>query len=370
MQDPMIDPLVSVFHEHLPDGADPQIHWIRYEPSRADEAGGVPAANLTILMIPGAGHSAAGFDLLARRLARMGLRCVAINPRGKGVGEDVSSWSRSIHTATMLDAVADVISVMDRLSATQHLHPERYVVLGHSYGGAIARYVAQQRRVAGLILLQAFTPREVREVILSFVGGMLAHVHPYLAILPPLNFTALFSTRRRRRITLLGPTATWADDARCAAQLCAESRSALTGALSLSRARSGPRALTEPLCDRALVIGSEADRMVPARLAEAIANELQWHGVSRAQPAVVPGAPHSGFLMDAYVDAHVELIAPFCASLAVSHLAPVGEARMLPLADDEMGVLDVMSLRREPLWQMDALQPEGAKTQESTDVRP
>jgi pimeloyl-ACP methyl ester carboxylesterase len=259
---------------------------------------------------------------------------------------------------------------MDRLSATQHLHPERYMVLGHSYGGAIARYVAQQRRVAGLILLQAFTPREVREVILSFVGGMLAHVHPYLAILPPLNFTALFSTRRRRRITLLGPTATWADDARCAAQLCAESRSALTDALSLSRARSGPRALTEPLCDRALVIGSEADRMVPARLAEAIANELQWHGVSRAQPAVVPGAPHSGFLMDAYVDAYVELIAPFCASLAVSHLAPIGEARMVQAPVGELGAVEVMTLQREPERRTNTIPSGGAKTEESTDVRP
>jgi hypothetical protein len=85
-------------------------------------------------------------------------------------------------------------------------------------------------------------PRQLPRVITAFVAGMLRRGHPLLALLPPLQFTALFTTARRRRITLLGPRATPEDDARCAAQLCPESRRALTDTLALGRAR--PRAHT------------------------------------------------------------------------------------------------------------------------------
>jgi hypothetical protein len=59
---------------------------------------------MDLVLVPGAGHSAAGFDLLARRLAGgFGIRCVALNPRGKGVGGDVSTWSRPLDEAVTLD---------------------------------------------------------------------------------------------------------------------------------------------------------------------------------------------------------------------------------------------------------------------------
>jgi hypothetical protein len=166
---------------------------------------------------------------------------------------------------------------------------------------------------------------------------------------------------------LLGPTATPADDARCAAHLCAESRKALTDMLALNRARSGPVALTEPLTDRALVIGGERDRMVPAGLVENIANELRWLGVTRAQPAVVPGAPHDAFLMDAYVDAYVELIAPFCARIAVSHQSPIGDARMPQAPVGELGAVELMAIGQEPQRRMNTLPSEGAETEEPTE---
>jgi pimeloyl-ACP methyl ester carboxylesterase len=323
----MREDLMTVFHEALPDGRDPRIHWIRYEPTPADEAGGAPAMNLTLVMIPGAGHSALAFDLLARRLARMGLRSVAINPRGKGVGDDVSLWSRSIHRATTLDAVADVISVMEHLSATQFLPPNRYIVLGHSYGGIVARYVAQQRAVSGLILLQSFMPDQFGKVVFSFTTGMLRRGHPYLALLPPISFTSLFTTRRRRRITILGSNATSADDARCAAQLCRESRKALLDTVALGRASYAPRALGRLLTDQALVFGGGADRMVPWRTTRQVADDLEWRGVRQVSWQLLPAAPHDAFLMDAHVGAIADAIPVFFGSLLASRI-PVGDGRM------------------------------------------
>jgi pimeloyl-ACP methyl ester carboxylesterase len=261
----MSDTLVTTIHEALRPGSDPGLHWIRYEPAPADAQGDVPPWRLTRVLVPGAGHSA-GFDLLARRLAGgFGIRCVALNPRGKGVGDDISTWSRPLDEAITLDQVADVLAVIEHLTTSPYLHLARIALLGHSYGGAVARLAAQQAPtpLAGLVLLQSFMPRQLPRLVTAFVAAMLRRGRPYLALLPPIRFTALFSTPRRRRITLLGPRATAEDNARCAAQLCPESRRALTDSLALGRARSGPGVPTRPRTDRALIFGGAWDLMVP-----------------------------------------------------------------------------------------------------------
>jgi pimeloyl-ACP methyl ester carboxylesterase len=330
----MSDALVTTIHETLPADADPGLQWIRYEPARSDAAGDLPPWRLTLLLVPGAGHSAAGFDLLARRLAGgFGIRCVALNPRGKGVGEDLSTWSRPLDEAVTLDQVADVLTVMEHLTTTRYLHPARIALLGHSYGGAVARLAAQQSAapLAGLILLQSFIPRQLPRVVTAFVAGMLRRRHPFLALLPPIRFTALFTTPRRRRITLLGPSATDEDDAHCAAQLCSESRRALTDTLALGRARSGPGAPARPHTDRALIFCGECDRMVPIAAARRIADEMRALGLPQVQWTPLRHAPHDAFLMERHVDEIAETIALFFGRLVASDSAPIGsseEARM------------------------------------------
>ena len=143
--------------------------------------------NLTLLMLSGAGHSAIGFDLLARWLARLGVRCAAINLRGKGLGADRSSWSRSIDAATTLNAVADTLRVLDHRSATGLLPPTRYLALRHRCGGIFARYVAHQRAVAALIMIQRFLRATSAASYATFVGDILLHGHPGLALLPPIS---------------------------------------------------------------------------------------------------------------------------------------------------------------------------------------
>ncbi len=320
----MSDALAPTIHEALPTGSDPCLHWIRYEPASADAAAdAMPPWRLTLLLVPGAGHSAAGFELLARRLAGFGIRCVALNPRGKGVGDDVSIWSRPLDEAVTLDQVADVLAVMEHLTTALYLHPARIALLGHSYGGAVARIAAQQAAapLAGLILLQSFMPRQLPRVVTAFVAGMLRRGHPYLALLPPIQFTALFTTARRRRTTLLGPRSTGEDDARCA----------LTDTLALGRARSGPGAPARPHTDRALIFGGAWDRMVPMAATRQIADDLRALGLPHVQWTELRRAPHDAFLMERHVDEIAETIALFFGSLVASDGAPIGsseEARM------------------------------------------
>jgi pimeloyl-ACP methyl ester carboxylesterase len=341
----MSDALVTILHEALPTGSDPCLHWIHYEPATADTGGDLardmPPWRLTLLLVPGAGHSAAGFDLLARRLAgRFGIRCVALNPRGKGVGADVSSWSRPLDEVVTLDQVTDVLAVVEHLATSLYLHPARIALLGHSYGGAIARIAAQQAAasLAGLILLQSFMPLQLPRVVTAFVAGMLRRGHPLLALLPPIRFTALFTTKRRRRITLLGPNATVEDDARCAAQLCPESRRALMDTLALGRARSGPGAPARPHTVRALVFGGDWDRMVPLSAPRQSVDELRALRLPHLQWTSLRRAPHDAFLMERHVDEIAETIALFFGTLVASGRAAIGaseEARMRLAPDVE-----------------------------------
>jgi len=327
------DSLLSVSYEALPYETDPRICYTRYEPAPADEAGGIPPFNLTLILVPGAGHSAAGFDPLAICLAAFGLRCVAVNPRGKGVGEHVSAWGRPLDEATTLDFADDVLAVMDHLSAAAHIHPESFVLLGHSYGGIIARYAAQRRDAAGLVLLQSFMPRQALRVNLAFLATMLPW-HPGLAFAPFRRFTALFTTRRRRRITLLGRGASAEDDARAAAQLCPESRRALFDVIGMGMVRKGPRAEARPRTRHALISGGDRDRLVSWRSTRRLARQFERRDGIEATWIRLRGAPHHAFLMDRHLPEVTAAIIQFCAHvLPAGSRVPMGDGRMAPFVE-------------------------------------
>ncbi len=98
---------------------------------------GVSPTSATALLVPGYTGSKEDFQPLLRPLAAAGIHAVAIDQRG----QYQSDWARTAAGYTLDALAADVIAVAELLRKTADvLH-----LLGHSFGGLVARMAVLQR---------------------------------------------------------------------------------------------------------------------------------------------------------------------------------------------------------------------------------
>ncbi|MDF1792155.1 MAG: alpha/beta fold hydrolase [Thalassobaculaceae bacterium] len=95
-----------------------------------------------VLLVHGAYHGAWCWDKWVDRLAEDGRQVHALDLRGHGGLEPDAAFV----TAGVAEMVQDVVMAIDAI-------PGRPVVVGHSLGGLIVALAAQQRDVAGLLLV-------------------------------------------------------------------------------------------------------------------------------------------------------------------------------------------------------------------------
>ena len=104
-----------------------------------DREGGEPP----IVMLPGLSANAHAFDGLVAAGLSPRFRTIALDLRGRGDSDKPDTGY------TLEDHAADVLALLD------HLGIERATILGHSFGGLLAIYLAAKhpQRVASLVLL-------------------------------------------------------------------------------------------------------------------------------------------------------------------------------------------------------------------------
>lgn len=110
---------------------------------------GVSTAMATVLLVPGYTGSKEDFQPLLRPLAAAGIRAVAIDQRG----QYQSDWARTAAGYELEPLAEDVAAIADQLRArTNRLH-----LLGHSFGGLVARQAVLQRPELfdGLVLMDS-----------------------------------------------------------------------------------------------------------------------------------------------------------------------------------------------------------------------
>lgn len=107
-----------------------------------------PGDGPLVLALPGLGRSGADFDRLAAVLAAGGCRLAALDPRGVGRSSGV------IEGATLEDHARDALRVLERLAGGPA------TVIGHTFGGRVAR------------LLAHLWPRAVDHLVLLAAGGL------------------------------------------------------------------------------------------------------------------------------------------------------------------------------------------------------
>jgi len=101
---------------------------------------GVPAGTGTVLLVPGYTGSKEDFQPLLRPLAAAGLRAVAIDQRG----QYQSAWALTEAGYQVPELAADLLALAGLLEPDgQPLH-----LLGHSFGGLVARHAVLSRPAA------------------------------------------------------------------------------------------------------------------------------------------------------------------------------------------------------------------------------
>ncbi len=122
-----------------------------WEPDARAPSAGV-AEPPTLVLCHGFLDQAYGFDRLARRLARAGVRCIAFDFRGHGR----TDWVGAGGYYHFPDYVLDLDCLLTALEL------ERVHLLGHSMGGTVAAMFAGARpeRVATLVLAEGLGPPE------------------------------------------------------------------------------------------------------------------------------------------------------------------------------------------------------------------
>ena len=150
-----------------------QLHYLEYS-----------GAGSTLLLLPGLTANAHAFDgLIAAGLADTH-HVVALDLRGRGLSDKPESGY------TMADHAADVIGVLDAL------HLEDVILVGHSFGGLLALYLAAHHpeRFPRFVLIdaaKASTDPRVAEMIkpsLARLGQTLPSVTAYLEAMKQMPF--------------------------------------------------------------------------------------------------------------------------------------------------------------------------------------
>lgn len=108
----------------------------------------------------GPGLDSAGFEAVAKTIAAQGYQTILFDQRGTGHSRLASISAETIQLALM---------VQDIEQLRQQLHIEKWVVLGHSFGGMLgAAYAAKY-------------PQHIRKLIFSSSGGLDLQFREYIA---------------------------------------------------------------------------------------------------------------------------------------------------------------------------------------------
>lgn len=107
-----------------------------------------PAARGTLLFFHGNGDTVSSASAVASFFQRLGLHCFFVDYRGYGWSEGQPS-----EAGTYRDAEA----AWRYLVETRQTPPTEIILLGHSLGGGVAAWLAEQHPPAGLILQETFT---------------------------------------------------------------------------------------------------------------------------------------------------------------------------------------------------------------------
>jgi pimeloyl-ACP methyl ester carboxylesterase len=105
-------------------------------------------------------RSGAVYEALARMLAAQGciVHLLTLRGYGSGVWYSQTNW-QSGEGIILWDHLSDVESVIE----AQGLAPELLTIVGEGMGGILAQLYARQRKVAGLVLLNAYTPHRAAQ---------------------------------------------------------------------------------------------------------------------------------------------------------------------------------------------------------------
>lgn len=143
-----------------------------------------PGDGPTLILLPGLTANAHSFGSLVAAGLAPRFHCLALDLRGRGLSDKPASGY------TMADHAADVLGMLDTLGL------ETAVLVGHSFGGLLAYYLAAKHpdRIARLVAIdaaRAATHPEVAEMIkpsLARLGQVLPSVDAYLAAMKQMPF--------------------------------------------------------------------------------------------------------------------------------------------------------------------------------------
>ena len=135
----MSDP-APYFAEIVPEGPEPEAHWIRAKDGVRLRVGvwhaHAETAKGTLLLFPGRTEYIAKYAYVAGDMARHGISTLAIDWRGQGISDRLIPDPLPGHVEKFPDYQMDVAALLDHANALSL--PQPWFILGHSMGGAIA----------------------------------------------------------------------------------------------------------------------------------------------------------------------------------------------------------------------------------------
>ncbi|MEM7597755.1 MAG: alpha/beta hydrolase [Pseudomonadota bacterium] len=135
----MSDP-APYFAEIVPEGPEPEAHWIRAKDGVRLRVGvwhaHAETAKGTLLLFPGRTEYIEKYAAVAGDMARHGISTLAIDWRGQGISDRLIPDPLPGHVENFPDYQMDVAALVGHANALSL--PQPWFMLGHSMGGAIA----------------------------------------------------------------------------------------------------------------------------------------------------------------------------------------------------------------------------------------
>ncbi len=257
-------------------GTQPRLEVIIYHPS-----GDGPYCPVPCVLVHGAAHSAACFQLWGPSLAQMGITTYALSLRGHG--NSMMPTNQQIEQATLADYVADIHSFYEALS----LDSAQAVLVGHSMSGLVVQYFARKYPVAGLVLLcSVLLPHAFNAM--NSIGSVIGWGN-YLAALRT-NAKEMFNSPLRVRQALLEADADEEQVQFVLNHLYVESRIALYPVIFAALRRLSPFPLPRLRTRRVLLLGGQMDRCFKPKHVLASAQRLSRRYLT--QLSLIPDGPH------------------------------------------------------------------------------
>jgi pimeloyl-ACP methyl ester carboxylesterase len=244
--------------------------WDRYAP--APLSGGYGA--LPIILVHGSNHSAAIYQKWGEYFAQLGFTVYA--PDLRGHGRSKLPTGHKLAQAHVWQYAEDVLTVVQ----TEGLIGGRFVLVGHSLGGATVQLYARAHPVAGLVILASTA---LSRFMPAF--GAVFWFAPVAYLRAMLQGPAtMFDSPAKIRRYLLEPDANDETVQMVRNQLCGESKVLTPECLRWMRQGDQPLRTQQ-----VLVLGGEADRFFPPVELSRCARRYAADG---ARLQVVAQAPH------------------------------------------------------------------------------